>query len=116
MISGTASGNLGVDPKLANLAGGDYHLTAGSPTINAGTDACVPNHPSCAPTEDFWQGARPFGAGYDIGPHEFGSTPGSAPPLIPPSGIGGGLPGGGGPVFRGPNGEVCPSGYLPLTQ
>ncbi|MGH7238867.1 MAG: DUF1565 domain-containing protein [Candidatus Saccharimonadales bacterium] len=98
MISGTASGNFtGVNPGLANLAGGDYHLAAGSKAIDAGTTACVPNHASCAPTEDFWQGARPFGNGYDIGPHESGSTPGSAPPLIPPTGsIGGILPGGGG--------------------
>ncbi len=105
---------IGVDPKLANLAGGDYKLSAGSPAIDAGTTQCNSSVPSCVPTEDYWQGSRPFNAKYDIGPHEFGSTPKSAPPLIPPTG--GFVPVGSfpssAPVLRGPDGQICPSGYL----
>ncbi|MEQ1706632.1 MAG: choice-of-anchor Q domain-containing protein, partial [Rickettsiales bacterium] len=89
---------IGVDPKLTNLAGGDYRLSAGSPAIDAGATLCNSSVQSCMPTEDHWQGSRPFNSKYDIGAHEFGSTPKSAPPLIPPTGGGGIIPpaGGGG--------------------
>jgi len=46
----------------------DYHLKAGSPAIDAGT-------PSFAPNTDMAGGARPTGAGFDIGALEYGSTP-----------------------------------------
>jgi hypothetical protein len=104
------SGNLiGVDPKIPGLSGGDYRLGTGSPAIDTGATKCNSSVPNCVPTEDYWQGARPFNSKYDIGPHEFGSTPKSAPPLIPPTGGVGSLPGA--PVLLGPNGEVCYSGY-----
>lgn len=96
MQTGTAKDNMiGVNPMIPGLSGGDYHLASGSPAIDAGTTQCV-SASSCVPSEDFWQSARPFAAGYDIGPHESGSTPGSAPPLIPPTGAGTAVIGGAG--------------------
>jgi hypothetical protein len=110
MKNGTESGNLmGVNPNIPGLSSGDYRLGSGSPAIDAGTVTCASGS-SCVPSEDFYQGKRPFGAAFDIGPQEFGSTPGSAPPLIPPSD---GIvpPGGPGGMLIGPNGEVCYSGF-----
>ena len=60
-------GTLRVDPKMANYqidGSGDYRLLPGSPCINAGTS-------TGAPSIDFDGIARPFGAGYDIGPFEW---------------------------------------------
>lgn len=101
------SNNLTTDPRFVNPAGEDFHLQAGSPAIDKGvTLSEVPN--------DFYWGTRPFGAAYDIGAIEQGAPPGTAPD-------GGFLPGEGGgtspgaPVLRGPNGEICPSPYLPLS-
>jgi len=112
MDSGTGTqlqNNLTTDPKVINAAGGDFHLTAGSPAIDKGvTLAAVPN--------DFDAGKRPFGAAYDIGAFEFGAPPGTTPSLPIPAG-GGDIPGiPGTPVFLSPDGKVCPSGYQPLTQ
>lgn len=53
--------NPSTDPTLA-----DFHLTASSPAIDAGTSA------SAAKT-DFNGGSRPVGSGYDIGAYEFKS-------------------------------------------
>ncbi|MEQ9080200.1 MAG: right-handed parallel beta-helix repeat-containing protein [Sandaracinaceae bacterium] len=58
-----ASGNLRNDCGLLGLAGGDYHLPAGSVCVDAG-DATE------MPPEDFEGDARPLGAGPDIGPDE----------------------------------------------
>ncbi|MGA9347514.1 MAG: choice-of-anchor Q domain-containing protein [Anaerolineae bacterium] len=51
------------DPLFINPAGWDYHLRAGSPCIDAGTDAGV--------TTDIDNDPRPMGAGVDIGADEY---------------------------------------------
>src|SRR5579859_258867 len=47
------------DPAFANAAGGNYHLTASSVALDAGTDAGV--------SADFEGDPRPQGTGFDIG-------------------------------------------------
>ncbi|HKZ54032.1 MAG TPA: right-handed parallel beta-helix repeat-containing protein [Anaerolineales bacterium] len=54
----------GVDPKFANPAQGDFHLTASSPAIDVGS-------PQDTPSTDLEGVRRPQGAGYDIGAYEF---------------------------------------------
>ena len=54
------TGNVNVDPRFAG--GEDYHLTEGSPCIDAGTDAGV--------LADMDGGLRPQGTGFDIGADE----------------------------------------------
>ncbi len=84
----------GVNPLFVNAAGGDYHLQAGSPAINAGTA-------SNAPAADYDGKVRPLAGSHDVGAFEYGST---APPVVePPPPTGGGgqgpqpdQPGGGG--------------------
>lgn len=103
----TTQNNLTEDPHVVNASGGDFHLTSGSTNaIDKGiTQTAVPH--------DFDYGKRPFGTAYDIGAFEFGSPPG-IPPIPPiPAGAGGGSSG---PVLRGPNGEVCPTGYTPTSS
>lgn len=97
------SNNLTTDPQFVNASTGDFGLQTSSPAIDRGvTLAEVPS--------DFTGKARPVGPDYDIGAFEgAGSKAGALP------GVGAGFPGGspsGPPVLRGPNGEVCPSGYL----
>ncbi len=60
----TLDHNLTVDPRFVNAAGGDFHLQAGSPAIDAGSSLNAPN-------TDFDGNPRPRGAGYDIGAHEY---------------------------------------------
>jgi List-Bact-rpt repeat protein len=60
------NGNINSDPLFVNAPAGDYHLTAGSPAINAGT-------PIGAPSYDL-DGA-PRDTPPDIGAFEFGATP-----------------------------------------
>jgi parallel beta-helix repeat protein len=65
-----AIGTITADPQFVNYlpgGGGDYHLQATSPAINAGTS-------SQAPTIDIDGGHRPFGSGWDIGTYEFGAA------------------------------------------
>ena len=78
----TLQNNLTTDPKFVNAAGGDFHLQAGSPAIDAGQTLAEV-------TNDFAYGVRPWPAGgaYDIGAYEFGSPPGSGPSPPPPSGV-----------------------------
>jgi len=57
------AGNINADPLFVNPAGGDYHLSAGSPCIDvltSGTGSDIDGMP------------RPLGAGYDMGADEFG--------------------------------------------
>jgi hypothetical protein len=64
------------DPLFVSYTGdatGDYHLQSGSPAIDAGTA-------TDAPATDFDGNPRPQGAGYDIGPYEFGSGSGTIDP------------------------------------
>ena len=57
----TGDGNFYLDPLFAG--GGDYHLTAGSPCIDTGTDAGV--------LDDIDVDVRPQISGYDVGSDEF---------------------------------------------
>ncbi|MCO5967423.1 choice-of-anchor Q domain-containing protein [Actinoallomurus soli] len=61
------SGTLDADPRLVRYATdgtGDYHLTADSPCVDAGTT-------TGAPSDDLDGVERPAGRGVDIGPYEF---------------------------------------------
>lgn len=61
-----SSGTLDADPRLVRYAAdgtGDYHLTADSPCVDAGTT-------TGAPADDLDGGKRPAGKGIDIGPYE----------------------------------------------
>ena len=72
---GSSSANLTSDPKFVSNTGdatGDYHLTAKSPAMDAGTAL----H---APALDFSGGKRPYGKGLDLGVYEAGATPGTWP-------------------------------------
>jgi hypothetical protein len=59
---------------FVNIAGGDYHLIAGAPAIDAGV-ASLAGH--AAPGIDLDKNVRPAGNGFDIGCYEFGSHPAS---------------------------------------
>ena len=65
---GTIGGtnNTSGDPKFVNPAGDDYHLSAGSAAIDAGTNVGV--------TSDLDGNPRPFGSGFDIGAYEASFT------------------------------------------
>ena len=54
-------GNIAADPLF--VGGGDFHLTEGSPCIDAGVEAGL--------YIDIDADTRPFGAGYDIGADEY---------------------------------------------
>ena len=58
----TGESNIDCDPQF--VGGGDYHLSAGSCCIDAGTS-------EGAPDTDFEGDARPQGVGYDIGADEY---------------------------------------------
>ena len=60
----TLSGNLlSTDARFVNAAGRDFHLSAGSPAINAGQATSLS-------TRDFDGRARPQGGAYDMGAYE----------------------------------------------
>jgi len=61
------TGNISADPLFVNPEGGDYHLRAGSPCVDAGDPAGVPR----APPDDMDGELRPYGAGVDIGADEY---------------------------------------------
>ena len=85
-------GNTSADPGFVDLAGGDYHLTAGSPAINAGTTIA-------APTDDFDGALRDSAP--DIGAFEYGAAP---RPLLTVSVV---PLGGSGTVMSAPSGLAC---------
>ncbi|HEY74959.1 MAG TPA: DUF5123 domain-containing protein [Thermoflexia bacterium] len=60
----TSTDEIGGDPLFVNPAGGDYHLRAGSPAIDAGT--AVPWL-----TTDLDGDQRPLCVGYDVGADEY---------------------------------------------
>jgi Divergent InlB B-repeat domain len=60
------NGNITGDPGFVDASGGDYHLAAGSPTINAGTMIGAPSFDLDGARRD----AQP-----DIGAFEFGAAP-----------------------------------------
>lgn len=65
--SDSITGSVTSDPLFVDYqtdGTGDYHLVVGSPCIDAGTA-------TGASTLDLDGRARPYGAGYDIGPYEF---------------------------------------------
>jgi hypothetical protein len=63
----TGTVNLYDDPAFVDPASWDYHLTAGSPAIDAGVDAGV--------AADIDGELRPHGPGFDIGADEFNRPP-----------------------------------------
>jgi hypothetical protein len=62
------TGNIEANPQFVDPSGGDYHLRAWSPCIDAGTATGAPDH-------DFEGDLRPQNAGYDMGFDEFVGTP-----------------------------------------
>ncbi|MGZ4280494.1 MAG: choice-of-anchor Q domain-containing protein [Gaiellaceae bacterium] len=60
------NGNINGDPRFVNAANGDFHLSATSPAVNAGTTVGAPSYDL--------DGA-PRGAQPDIGAFEFGAVP-----------------------------------------
>jgi parallel beta-helix repeat protein len=64
------TGTISADPQMVNYqpdGSGNYHLQSTSPAVNSGTTQGMPSI-------DFDGASRPFGAGPDIGPYEFGSS------------------------------------------
>jgi hypothetical protein len=59
-----ASNILNMDPRFVNAAGGDFHLMAGSPAIDAAD-------PAATEAADFDGTMRPQGAGRDVGAFEY---------------------------------------------
>jgi Right handed beta helix region len=57
------------DPRFTNAAGGDYHLQAGSPAIDAGVSF------SSSFSIDIDKILRPQGAGFDLGAYEYTGSP-----------------------------------------
>jgi hypothetical protein len=73
-VGPATAGNLAyTDALFVNAAGGDYHLVAGSPAIDAGQDVG-----EIVPVDKDGR-ARPVGAFPDIGAYEFGVSA-SRPP------------------------------------
>ena len=69
LVAVNASDNLEGAPLLVDpVTSRDFHLQAGSPAIDAGTNPF-------APTDDLDGVARPVGATVDIGPYEYDLTP-----------------------------------------
>jgi len=72
--------NLTTNPSFVNIVSSpyDFHLQPGSPAIDTGIA-------DGAPSTDFDGHGRPYGAGFDIGAFEYGSSGGGTPTPTPPS-------------------------------
>jgi hypothetical protein len=69
-----ANALLGVDPKVTNYGGHDFHLQAGSPAINAG--GALPNHGAVYPFTSLTDiVGTPYGSTPDIGAVSSGTAP-----------------------------------------
>ncbi len=80
----TLANNFSGNPLFVNQAGFDYHLTSGSPAINAGADPGSANGFSLTPVFEYvhpacGEGRVTAGAAIDIGAYEFG---GAGTPLV----------------------------------
>lgn len=79
-------GNISLDPLFVDRTSGDFHLTSGSPCIDAGDDSAVTSGGT-----DRDGRPRLFGAHVDIGAYEFGPPPFTWPDVRKALGIAGGL-------------------------
>ena len=68
----TGKGNINADPLFVNASAGDFHLTAGSPCINAGSSTAPTGF--TLPATDFDGKNRIVGSAPDIGAYEYGNT------------------------------------------
>ena len=67
-ISGTINSN----PDFVDVAADNFHLSAGSPAISAGSSACQAGGPNpCIPVTDLDGISRPQGSAYTIGAYQF---------------------------------------------
>ncbi len=107
IVNTTLPGFVSAGPMLSGVP--NLQLQPGSPAIDKGQSL----------SQVTWDHAgikRPAGASFDIGAYEF-----CPPPMVcergspPPNPTGGGdFPSGDHPIITGPNGEICPSPYLPI--
>lgn len=109
----TDSGNIQTeDAGLVDRPGYDYHLTPGSPAI----DASVPGDPALDPLSQYVHPAmtelRPAVGALDVGAYEFGDAP---PDTTGGEDSTGGQGSSGGPLTTGPGGETGNSGGTPTT-
>ncbi|MCX6376156.1 MAG: chitobiase/beta-hexosaminidase C-terminal domain-containing protein, partial [Armatimonadetes bacterium] len=75
------TGDISADPLFVNRTGGDYHLSGGSPCINAGDDSVV--QPGWL---DMDEEPRIYGPHVDIGADEYQGIPWVARPAFAPDG------------------------------
>ena len=71
-----SSSSKNADPRFVNAAGGDFHLAAGSPAIDAGTSESITR----GYTKDLDGNTAPNGSAVDIGAYEKGATAPAPPP------------------------------------
>lgn len=76
LAGGASTGNLSVDPLFVNASSGNYHLSSGSPVINAGT-----NSASGLPSTDLDGNPRIVGGTVDLGVYEL------QPPITVPGAV-----------------------------
>jgi len=72
-----SAGNINADPRFANVVGGNFHLTATSPAVDAGSDLAP-----LLPSTDLDGTPRPCGWGHDMGAYEYVPATGCARTLF----------------------------------